>query len=137
MNETYTNGFNFKTAAQAEVSLSPIMIGREKMETADVLGKKFTVVGFDFADKFDKQGNRVVDDNGEVEQFGVVVFKEEPKKYYCVGMIFSNVCKAWAAGFGGDPVAASEALEASGGVEVKFSEGKAKNGNNLVKVDIL
>lgn len=129
--------FNFKQAAQKETSLSPIMVGREKMDTDDVIGKKFTITAFDFADKFDKNGNRIVDDNGEVEKFGVVVFKEAPEKYYCVGTIFSKVCKVWADEFNGDPVAASAALAEQGGVLVQFSRGNTKKGNNIVNVDIL
>lgn len=128
--------FNFKQAAQAQTSLSPIMVGKEKLETEDVLNKDLTIIGFDFAPKFDQNGNPIVDDNGVPDEFGVVVFKEHPDCYYCVGAVFSKVCKAWAAPFQ-TVKDASAALEAEGGVRVRFKASKTKKGNNLTSVDIL
>lgn len=129
--------FNFKKVAQENTLLSAIMVGREKMETEDVLDKELTIIGFDFAPKFDQQGKPVMDEStGEIDTFGVVVFKEHPDKYYCVGAVFTKVCHAWAAGFD-SAQGASEALAAEGGVRVKFSASKTKKGNNLTAVDIL
>lgn len=129
--------FNFKKVAQENTLLSGIMVGREKLETEDILDKELTIIGFDFAPKFDQQGKTVVDSStGEVDTFGVVVFAEYPDKYYCVGAVFTKVCHAWAAGFDSTQEA-SAALAAEGGVRVKFSASKTKNGNNLTAVDIL
>lgn len=128
--------FNFKAVAQQTTLLSPIMVGKEKLETSDILNQELTIVAFDFAPKFDQQGRRVVDDNGEVEEFGVVVFKEHPDHYYCVGTVFTKVCKAWVAEFN-SAEEASAALAAEGGVRVKFTESKTKRGNNLTAVEIL
>lgn len=129
--------FDFKKTAQENVSLSPIMVGREKLDTEDVVNKVLTIVQFGFAPKFDKDGNPLVDQStGEVDTFGVVVFKEIPDKYYCVGTVFTKVCKAWAAGFE-SAEEASSALESEGGVKVKFSPSKTKKGNNLTAVEIL
>lgn len=128
---------DFKKAAQAQVSLSPIMVGRAQLETDEVTGRELTVVGFDFAPKFDKEGNPIIDpETGEVDTFGVVVFNEEPGKYYCVGTIFTKVCRAWVAEYD-NPVEASADLEKSGGVRVRFTRAKTKRGNNLVQVEIL
>lgn len=130
--------FDFKKAAQQQTSLSRIMVGRNKLETEDVLNKTLTIIAFDFAPKFDKQGNVVIDEEtGEADTFGVVVFEEMPGHYYCVGTVFTKVCKAWAAGFDGNAVAASEELHNSGGVRVLFTPGKTKKGNNLTSVQIL
>lgn len=128
--------YNFKQKAQENTLLSAIMVGKEKLETEDVLDKELTIVGFDFAPKFDQQGKPVVNDNGEVDTFGVVVFAEHPEKYYCVGAVFTKVCHAWAADFD-SPQEASAALVAEGGVKVKFSASKTKKGNNLTAVEIL
>lgn len=128
--------FNFKQVAQENTLLSSIMVGKEKLETEDILDKELTIIGFDFAPKFDQQGKPVVDENGEVDTFGVVVFAEHPDKYYCVGAVFTKVCHAWAAGFE-SAQEASSALAAEGGVRVKFSASKTKKGNNLTAVDIL
>lgn len=129
--------FDFKKAAQEATLLAPIMVGRDKLETKDVLNQEFTIIAFDFAPKFDERGKRIVDpETNEVDTFGVVVFAEMPDKYYCVGTIFTKVCRAWASEFD-SPEEASQVLASEGGVKVKFSEGKTKKGNNLVNVEIV
>lgn len=129
--------FNFREVAQKNTLLSAIMVGRSKMETDEVLNKDLTIIAFDFAPKFDQAGNPVVNDStGEADTFGVVVFKEHPDKYYCVGAVFTKVCHAWASGFA-SPEEASAALEAEGGVRVRFTPSKTKKGNNLTAVEIL
>lgn len=131
--------FNFKQVAQESTLLCKLMSGREKMTTEEVVAEdSLTIVAFDFAPKFDQDGAPMSDPaTGEQDTFGVVVFEEHPDKYYSVGTVFTKVCKAWAAGFSGDPEAASAALAKDGGVRVQFSEGKTKRGNNLVNVEIL
>ena len=129
--------FNFKQVAQENTLLSAIMVGKEKLETEQVINKELTIIAFDFAPKFDQSGNRIIDEaTGEVDEFGVVVFAEMPDRYYCVGTVFTKVCKAWASAFE-SAAEASEALAAEGGVRVKFTPSKTKKGNNLTAVEIL
>lgn len=129
--------FNFKQAAQESTLLSPIMAGKEKLDTEDILNKELTIIGFDFAPKFDQQGSPIVDTStGEADTFGVVVFQEYPESYYCVGAVFTKVCHTWAAPFN-SAKEASDALMNEGGVRVKFTSGKTKKGNNLTSVQIL
>ena len=129
--------FNFKQVAQENTLLSAIMVDKEKLETEQVINKELTIIAFDFAPKFDKAGNRIIDpDTGEVDEFGVVVFAEIPDHYYCVGAVFTKVCKAWVSAFE-SAAEASEALAAEGGVRVKFTPSKTKKGNNLTAVEIL
>lgn len=130
--------FNFKQAAQEATLLCRLMQGREKLDTMDVVGKELTIMAFDFAPKFDQQGNPVADPGtGEQDVFGVVTFKELPDNYYNVGTVFTKVTKVWAEEYDGDTVKASADLAAAGGVKVRFTEGKTKRGNNLVNVEIL
>lgn len=132
------SNFNFKQVAQESTALCKLMQGREKLETSDVIGKELTVIAFDFAPKFDQNGNPVaIPETGEQDVFGVLVFAEMPEKYYSVGTVFTKVCKAWSAGFGGDTDEASAALAESGGVRVRFSNSKTKKGNNLTAVEII
>lgn len=130
--------FNFKKVAQEVTLLSPIMVGKTKLETDEILNKELTIIGFDFAPKFDdKTGLPVVDDTtGEIDTFGVVVFSEMPNQYYCVGTVFTKVCRAWSSEFN-NPEEASEALLAEGGVKVRFTQSKTKRGNNLTAVEIM
>lgn len=130
-------GFNFKQVAQENTLLSAIMVGRTKLDTEEIVGKTLTIEAFDFAPKFDKTGKPIIDpDTGEADTFGVVVFSEHPECYYCVGTVFTKVCKAWAAGFT-SPAEASEALKKEGGVKVIFRQSKTKNNNNLTAVEIV
>lgn len=130
-------GFSFKKVAQEQTLLSPIMADKTKLETEDVLNKELTIIAFDFAPKFDQAGNPMVDPStGEVDTFGVVVFKEMEDCYYCVGTVFTKVCKAWEAPFE-NAAEASAALAQEGGVRVRFTQGKTKKGNNLTAVQIL
>lgn len=136
LNLKETGNFNFKEVAMENTLLSPIMVGRTKLETSQVVNRELTIVGFDFAPKFDQNGVPMTLVTGEIDTFGVVIFQEEPDKYYCVGTVFSKVCHAWATGFS-SPAEASEALAAEGGVKVRFTESKTKRNQNLTAVEIL
>lgn len=127
---------SFKSIAQKATSISPIMTGREKLSTEEVAGNVFTIIEFDLAPKFDKNGYIIVDDDGVIDTYGVVIFEEAPTKYYCVGTVFSKVCRAWAAEYE-NTEEASKALREEGGVKVRFVNSKTKAGNNLTSVEIL
>lgn len=129
----------FKRIAQEQVTASVIMIGREAFKTEEVIDKEWTVVQFDFAPKVDMRTRQIVVDpvTGEVDTYGVVVFKEAPQKFYGVGTIFTKICKLWLASCDGDLDAANAELVSGGGVRVKFYEGKTLSGQPVVKVDIL
>ena len=132
--------FDFRKAAQQETSLCPLMAGRNKLSTDDVVGRELTIIAFDFAPSIDKKTGKIQADplTGEAITYGVVILKEIPDSYYCVGTVFTKVCRAWAANFDGDATKASEELEAYGGVQVLFEKGKsASTGNPLVNVKIL
>ncbi len=129
---------SFVKSAQETTSLSAIMVGRQKLETEEILGKELTIIGFDFAPKFDKEGKTIVDEStGEVDTFGVVVFKEMEDKYYCVGTVFTKVCHVWLADFDGDLEKANDELKKAGGVRVRFTASKTKKGNNLTSVEVI
>ena len=119
----------FRDIAVKELSLSPLMAGRDQLKTDDLVGQTVTVYAFDFA--------TITNANGEEKTFPVLLLKEHPDHYYNGGALLSKLCMAWAAEFGGDPEAASEALSAEGGVQLRFTATKTKSGNNLTAVDVL
>lgn len=119
---------NFREVAVKELSLSPLMAGREQIKTEDLKNKEVTVEAFDFA---------TITDNGEEKTFPVVLFAEYPEHYYNGGALLAKLCKAWAGLFDGDIEAASEALGADGGVKLRFRETKTKSGNNLTAIDVV
>lgn len=126
----------FAKIASEQVSLSPIMVGRTPLDTEDILDVQLTIVGFNFAPKIDENGEYIVNADGEVETYGVVIFKEFPDSYYSAGHILSNVCHAWAAAFE-SVEEASAALALDGGVKAMFKAGKTKKGRNITTMEIL
>ena len=119
--------FDFRTTALESTLLSMLQNDREKISTNDLI-KKFpdgiTVNAFDFATINDKA-------------FAVVTFNEDDKLYYNGGTILSKMCIAWAAGFAGDPEAASTALAKAGGVKLKFAKEKTKDGNDVTTITVV
>lgn len=119
---------NFKKMAQDELSLSPLMAGREQIKTDDLIGQTVTVTGFDFA---------TITDKGVEKTFPVLLLKEYPDRYYNGGALLSKLCKCWADAYDGDIEMASADLAAEGGVQLKFTATKTKSGNNLTAVDVV
>ena len=119
---------NFKKMAQDELSLSPLMAGRDQIKTDDLIGQTVTVTGFDFA---------TITDKGVEKTFPVLLLKEYPDRYYNGGALLSKLCKCWADAYDGDVEAASNDLAAEGGVQLRFTSTKTKSGNNLTAVDVV
>lgn len=129
---------NFKKIAQESTVLCKLQSGRTKLESKEVQNQVLTVIAFDFAPKFDKNGGPIINEmTGEADTYAVIVLKEMPDRYYSCGTVFSKVCRAWAAEYDGDVEQASAELEASGGVQVKFTMGQTRGGNNLMNVEIV
>lgn len=107
--------------------LSVLQSNREKISTEDLIERfpdGITVNAFDFATVQDKT-------------FAVVTFLEDNGMYYNGGTVLTKMCLAWAAGFDGDPESASIALGKAGGVKLKFTEAKTKNGNNVTTITVV
>lgn len=119
---------NFKKIAIDELSLSPLMAGREQKKTDDLIGQEVTVVAFDFA---------TITDKGEEKTFPVLLLEEYPEHYYNGGALLSKLCQAWVAAYDGDIEKASADLAESGGVKLKFKATKTKSGNNLTSVEVM
>lgn len=127
----------FKKAAQDATVLCQLMSGREKLDTEDIIGKELTIIAFDFAPKFDKNGGPIIDEStGDVETYGVLVFAEKPDHYYNVGVVLTKVCHAWMDGYENAEEASAD-LAKAGGVRVVFEMTKTKSGNNLVNAKFI
>lgn len=119
--------FNFRESAMNSTLLSALQNNRAKISTEDLIERfpdGITVNAFDFATV---QG----------KTFAVVTFLEDDGMYYNGGTVLTKMCLAWAAGFDGDPESASIALGKAGGVKLKFTEAKTKNGNNVTTITVV
>ena len=119
--------FNFRESAMNSTLLSSLQNNREKISTEDLISMfpgGITVNAFDFATVKDKT-------------FAVVTFLEDDSHYYNGGTVLTKMCVAWAAGFNGDPESASVALGKAGGVKLKFTMSKTKDGNNVTTITVV
>ena len=115
----------FLESAKSALSLSPVMEGREKLDTEDLLGDERLTI-----DEFD-----IVSLDGK--QFGVCHFVEYPNNYYNGGAILTKLFQNWADLFNGEIETASKNLKGSGGVPIRLSAARTKKGNNLTAVTVL
>ena len=117
----------FTSIARRETTLSPLMEGREKLETDDIIKlypDGFTIIEFDVV-------------NAGLDSYPVLIFKEDTEKFIFGGTVLKNICNGWVEQFDGDIESASNALKSAGGVKMKFEKTRTKNGNNLTKPIIL
>ena len=117
----------FYEIAEQALGNSPIMTGREKISTEEVINKYpagITLNGFD------------VIDNGK-DGYAVFTFEEEPHKFVNGGALLSKVAFEWVKAFDGNITDASEELASYGGVRVRLSTKKTKRGNTITAVEIV
>lgn len=119
---------DFRKIAQSVFSSSQLQVGRTQIDTDEIIGKELTIIGFDFAEATVK---------GEKKVYPVIIFKELPEHYYNGGALLMNLCTTWSNYFDGNVEIASEELERSGGVTVKFSTTRSQSGNNYTKVEVV
>lgn len=101
---------------------SPLMNGRTKVNTADVLGIPLTMRDFDFAE--------FTDEAGETKAYPVIVFDELPDKYYCGGKQFTDICNGIKAnGF-------IDALRADG-LRVMLTARRTRRGQTFIAVNVV
>ena len=124
-------GFDFKSLAVEATSLSELMNGRTKVDTADIIAKYpegITVTTVDMIE-YEMDGKPI--------EYPVFLFAENENAFYAGGVVLKKIARAWVSKFDGDYSAMSAALAESGGVKIKLSSGKAKNGNTITNVDIV
>lgn len=119
--------YNFKKTAQKTTSISPLMEGREKIKTRDIIEKfqdGITVNCFDLV-------------QGSKGEYPVLTFAEDETKFFNGGIIFQKIVKAWLDEYDGQLELCQHDLLESGGVKVRMELGTTKSGNNITKVTIL
>lgn len=122
---------NFKNVAIEATSLSELMTGRTKLDTTDIVAKYpegITITAVDMVE-YEKDGNPV--------EYPIILFAENDKAFYAGGIVLKKIAQAWVSAFGGDYSAMSADLAEQGGVKVKLSVGRSKNGNSITNVEII
>lgn len=117
----------FAAQAQKATELSPLMEGREKVTTSDLIADHpdgVTLIAFD-----------MLNINGNT--FPVFRIAEDERVYYFGGAVLTKIALGWVELYDGDITSASEDLESSGGVKVLLEENKTKAGRNITTVKVV
>ena len=122
----------FATLAKRATTLSTIMEGREKLNTDEVIKKYpegITIIEFDIV--------TTPDQNGNPSTYPIIAFAEDNTKFIYGGKAIMDMVTMWLANFEGDVETTSNALKAAGGVKVKMTSAKTKQGRNFTRVDVI
>lgn len=121
---------DFKSKAREQVTLSPLMEGRDKVVTSE-LARKYrdgvNIVGIDWIKTEDGGYPCVIFDTKGLENV-----------YYTGGMVLGKIVHAWLDEYNWDVSTCNHDLREQGGVMVRFIETKTRNGqNNLTTIEVL
>lgn len=118
---------SLKQLAQAELSKSPLVVGKEKLDTEDILNEVVTAYAFDMCTALDKETH-------EEKVYPVFLLKEHPDAYYSGGYLLNKMVQCWLAEYGSVDEA-SAALEEEGGIQ--FIVRPKPKGKQYYPIDIL
>ena len=122
----------FARIARSATSLSPIIEGKVKIPTEDIIKiypDGITINNFDMVSGTDQQGAPTM--------YPVYTFEEDDTKFGFGGAVLKKIIESWIAAFDGDIESTQKALKANGGVKLRFSQGRTKRGNNITMVEVV
>lgn len=133
-----TTKFNtFAKIANELTLLSPVMTGRDKINTKEIINKYPKGITINEVDII-----QMVDDKtGEIGDVAVCSFKEDPTKFFFGGLIITKIVKGWAGSYaiseGGSFDKLNADLHAEGGVKMILDEKRTRHGNSITSVKIV
>ena len=107
----------FREFAQRKTTISPLMAGREKLETSKLNGKEITITDFTIA--ADSDGN----------PYTVYITAEYPDCFCYGGKILTEIFTDYISAIG-DEEKVRQFLHEEGGLKVRLTSKKCKKGNN-------
>ena len=119
---------NFRELARKATTLSELMENRVKIQTADVI-KNFpdgiTINAVDVIKTSDVK-------------YPVFTFLEDSHSFYCGGVVLAKIVDTWLNEYNGDLGLLNHDLAETGGVKVKLTEAKTRDGkNNITEVEVI
>lgn len=119
---------NFRDLARKATTLSKLMENREKIQTTDVVKN--------FPDGITLNAVDVIKTSDT--EYPVFTFVEDPHKFYCGGIVLSKIVGTWLKEYNRDLELLNHDLAESGGVKVKLTESKTRDGkNNITEVEVI
>lgn len=116
----------FKELAKKETTLSELMVGR-KLETEEIIAMLpdgATVIACDMV-------------TTEDAHYAVVQFSEVPDAFYTGGLVLTHIVDAWIKEYDGDMTLLNHDLRESGGVKIKLTAKKTKNGKSVTSIEVV
>ena len=119
---------NFRDLARKATTLSELMENREKIQTGEVIKN--------FPDGITLNAVDVIKTSDA--KYPVFTFVEDSTKFYCGGIVLSKIVDEWVKEHNGDLGMLNHDLAESGGVKVKLTETKTRDGkNNITEVEVI
>lgn len=119
---------NFRNLARKATTLSELMVNREKIKTVDVIKN--------FPDGITLNSVDVIKTSDA--EYPVFTFVEDSTKFYCGGIVLSKIVDTWVNEYNGDLRKLNHDLAECGGVKVKLTETKTRDGkNNVTQVEVV
>lgn len=118
---------NFKQVAVEMSTFSELTVDRTKVDTDYVIKNHsdgITINGFDIIET-------------KNERYPIIIFKEEPDKFFFGGMLFTQLFDAFCEQSGGTVAEVSDYMDKIGGLKVKLEKARTKSGNNITKFTVL
>ena len=118
---------SLRDIALKQTTISAVMEGKTKISAKDLIDlypAGVTVVDFDLLE-------------GDKGLYCVVAFAEDHTRYLNGGKILTDIVKSWVSAYGDSVDEAVSALQAEGGVKMKFKLATTKNGKNITLVEIV
>lgn len=119
---------NFRDLARKATTLSELMENREKIQTGEVIKS--------FPDGITLNAVDVIKTSDT--EYPVFTFLEDSSKFYCGGIVLSKIVDTWLDEYNGDLGLLNHDLVETGGVKVKLTETKTRDGkNNITQVEVV
>lgn len=122
----------FAVLARKATIISTIMENRDKITTEDIIRdypEGITINGFDLITTPNQEGVN--------STYPVITFSEDDSKFLYGGKALMDIVSLWVANFDGDIETTSNALKAAGGVKIKMTNAKTKQGRNFTRIDVI
>lgn len=117
---------DLKAIAKAATTGSPLMQNREKISTDEIIRN--------YPDGITINGVDII--TAEEEDFPVLTFQENEKKFFFGGCVLMKIVDKWMEACEGDLTALNEQLQ-NEGVGIRLFTGRTKNNRQVTKVEVL
>ena len=119
---------NLRDLARNATTLSELMENRKKIQTGEVIKS--------FPDGITLNAVDVIKTSDA--KYPVFTFLEDSSRFYCGGIVLSKIVDTWLKAYNGDLGMLNHDLAESGGVKVKLTETKTRDGkNNITEVEVV